>query len=241
MIAAFYALLKSLGYPHPVHPAVAHMPIGLATGSLVFGFAALLLRRPVMGWTARHCFILAWLLWFPTVVFGLMDWQHYYAGAWIHPIKMKLILAGVLFILLSIGILISRHPDTGLRGPLIVYILSFFCVVGLGWYGGNMVFGGRIIPTTKEYQAGMEIFDANCSGCHPHGGNIIAPNLTLAGAPELADFHDFLAYIRHPLMPDGSQGDMPAFSEKKISDQEAEQTYRYLVKVLTVRSKKSKK
>jgi uncharacterized membrane protein len=235
MIAAFYAFLKSLGFPHPVHPAVAHMPIGLVAGSLVFGFVALLRRRPVMGLTARHCFILAWLFWFPAVIFGLTDWQHFYAGAWIHPIKIKLILAGILFILLSIGILISRNPDTGPRGPLIIYILSFFCVVGLGWYGANMVFAGRTIPAAKEYKVGMEIFDANC---HPHGGNIITPNLTLAGAPELADFHDFIAYIRHPLMPDGSQGDMPAFPEKKISEQEAGQLYKYLVKVLTVRSKK---
>jgi hypothetical protein len=238
MIAAFYAFLKSLGFLHPVHPPIAHMPIGLMTGALVFGFAALLLRRPILGWSARHCLILAWLFWFPAVVFGLMDWQHFYAGAWIYPIKIKLILAGILFILLSIGIPISRNPDTGLRGPLIIYTLGFFCVVGLGWYGGNMVFGGRTIPAAKEYKVGMEIFDMNCSGCHPHGGNIITPNLTLEGAPELADFHSFLAYIRHPLMPDGSKGDMPAFQEKKISDQEAGQLYRYLVKVLSVRSKK---
>jgi mono/diheme cytochrome c family protein len=64
------------------------------------------------------------------------------------------------------------------------------------------------------------------------------PNLTLAGSSELADFHSFLTYIRHPLMPDGSKGVMPAFPVKKISDQEAGQLYQYLFKVLTVRSKK---
>jgi hypothetical protein len=31
---------------------------------------------------------------------------------------------------------------------------------------------------------------------------------------------------------------MPAFPEKKISDQEAKELYQYLVKVMTVRSKK---
>jgi uncharacterized membrane protein len=238
MLAAFYTFLKSLGYPHPVHPAIAHMPIGLITGALVFGLVALLRRRPVFGWSARHCLILAWLFWFPTVLFGLTDWQYLLAGAWIFPIEMKLILAGVLFLLLSIGIPISRNPDTGLRGSLIIYILSFFCVVGLGWYGGNMVFGGRTIAAAKEYKVGMEIFDKSCSGCHPHGGNAITPSLMLVGSPELANFHDFLAYIRQPLMPDGSKGVMPAFPEEKISDQEAKQLYQYLVKVLTVRSKK---
>jgi mono/diheme cytochrome c family protein len=238
MIAAFYAFLKSLGYPHPVHPAVAHMPIGLMTGAFVFGFIALLLRRPLLGWSARHCLILAWLFWFPTVLFGLMDWQYFYAGVWLYPIKVKLILSGILFILLAIGILLSRNPEAGLRGPLIIYTLSFFCIVGLGWYGGNLVFGGRTIPAAKEYKVGVEIFDANCSGCHPHGGNAIMPNLTLAGAPQLADFHAFLAYIRRPVMPDGSEGVMPAFPEQKISQPQAEELYKYLVKVLSVRKGK---
>lgn len=238
MINAFYGFLKSLGYPHPVHPAFTHMPIGLVTGALVFGFIALLLRRPILGLSARHCLILAWLFWFPTVAFGLIDWQYFFVGAWLYPIKMKLILAGILFILLPSGILISRNPETNFRGPAIIYSLCFFCVVGLGWYGGNLVFGSRTLPAAKEFKGGMQVFAKNCNGCHPHGGNALKPNLPLLGAPELANFHAFLAFIRHPSMPDGSKGIMPAFPEKKISDPQAEQLYQYLVKVLAVRGKK---
>jgi mono/diheme cytochrome c family protein len=121
---------------------------------------------------------------------------------------------------------------------LTIYTLSFFCVVGLGWYGGNLVFRGMIMPAAREYKVGMQIFEENCSGCHPQGGNAIKPNLPLVGAPELADFQSFLAYIRNPRMPDGSKGVMPAFPEKKISQTQAEQLYQYLTKVLAERSTK---
>ena len=214
------------------------MPIGLVTGALVFGFIALVRQRTILGLSARHCLILAWLFWFPTVAFGLLDWQYYYAGAWLWPFKMKLLLAGILFILLSIGIFISRNPETRIKGPLTIYTLSFFCVVGLGWYGGNLVFRGMTLPAAKEFKVGMQIYEENCSGCHPQGGNVIKPKLPLVGAPELADFPSFLAYIRQPRMPDGSKGVMPAFPEKKISQAQAEQLYQYLTKVLAERRKK---
>jgi uncharacterized membrane protein len=238
MISAFYGFLKSLGYPHPVHPPLAHMPIGLVAGALIFGFIALVWRRTILGLSARHCLILAWLFWFPTVALGLLDWQHYYAAAWLYPFKMKLLLSGILFLLLSIGIFLSRKPETDIKGPLTIYILSFFCVVGLGWYGGNLVFRGRIMPAAKEFKVGMQIFEENCSGCHPHGGNTFNPNLPLVSAPQLSDFHSFLAYIRNPRMPDGSKGIMPASPEKKISQEQAKQLYLYLTKVLAQRSNK---
>jgi uncharacterized membrane protein len=120
MVAAFYGFLQSLGYPHPVHPAIAHMPIGLVTGSLVFGVIILLWRRPLFGWSARHCLLLAWLFWFPTTLFGIMDWQYFYAGVWLFAFKIKLILAGILFVLLSIGIFISRNPEKEVVGPLTI-------------------------------------------------------------------------------------------------------------------------
>jgi Mrp family chromosome partitioning ATPase len=36
---------------------------------------------------------------FPAMLFGYADWQHYFAGGWIYPIKVKLALSGVLLIL----------------------------------------------------------------------------------------------------------------------------------------------
>jgi mono/diheme cytochrome c family protein len=51
---------------------------------------------------------------------------------------------------------------------------------------------------------GAEIFATSCSRCHAQGGNLVYPNLPLRGAPQLADFNSFLAFIRNPVMPDGS-------------------------------------
>ena len=41
MIDAFYNLLDKIGYLHPIHPAMTHMPIGLVVGSLFLGVTAL--------------------------------------------------------------------------------------------------------------------------------------------------------------------------------------------------------
>ncbi len=232
MIDTVYLLLEKLGYQHPLHPPLTHMPIGLVTGALVLGFTAWLFRRPSLLPAARYCLILAFLFLIPTALFGYMDWQYYYAGAWLFYIKMKLILAGVLLALLFIGLIVTRKPEANPIGSLTIYSLSFLTVVALGFYGGQLVFGGWTPAAPKELQVGARIFKGNCNGCHPHGGNIIATNLPLNIAPQLADFDTFLAYVRHPKMPNGSRGEMPDFPPTKISDQQARDLYAYIVKVL---------
>lgn len=232
MLDLLYEFLRNLGYPHPLHAPLTHMPIGLVTGALILGFFALVWRLPILGLSARHCLILAWLFWFPTVILGLMDWQHFYAIAWIYEIKMKLILAGVLGVLLTIGLFVGRHQEREVKGPLIIYALSFFLVVGLGWYGGNLVFGEKTPETFSKFKVGKQIFEQRCSGCHPRGGNVIMPDMPLLGSSKLSRFNTFIGFIREPKMPDGSKGPMPAFGEKEISHQQAEQLYHYLVKDL---------
>ena len=232
MIDTIYLFLEKLGYPHPLHPPLTHMPIGLVTGALVLGLVAWLFRRTSLWPSARHCLILALLFLIPTALFGYMDWQHYYAGAWLFYIKMKLILAGVLLVLLSIGLIVTRKSEVNPIASLTIFSLSFFTVVALGYFGGQLVFGGWTPTAPKELQIGARIFKGNCSGCHPHGGNIIATNLPLNIAPQLADFDTFRAYVRHPEMPNGSTGEMPDFPPTKISDQQARELYQYIVKVL---------
>ena len=232
MIDTIYLLLEKLGYQHPLHPPLTHMPIGLVTGALVLGWVAWLFRRSSLWPSARHCLILALLFLIPTALLGYMDWQHYYAGAWLFYIKMKLILAGVLLVLLSIGLIVTRKPGGNPIASLTIFSLSFFTVVALGYFGGQLVFGGWTPAAPKELQIGARIFKGNCSGCHPHGGNIIATNLPLILAPQLADFDTFRAFVRHPKMPNGSRGEMPDFPPTKISDQQARELYQYIVNVL---------
>ena len=75
---------------------------------------------------------------------------------------------------------------------------------------------------------GLQIFSLNCNRCHPNGDNVILPDLPLRGSSKLANFNTFLSFIRDPKMPDGSEGVMPVFSNKHISDQEAKRLYQYI-------------
>jgi hypothetical protein len=77
-------------------------------------------------------------------------------------------------------------------------------------------------------RAGAKIFADSCANCHPDGGNVIVPSLPLKGSRVLANFRTFLAFIRHPKMPDGSQGAMPAFSQSQISKSQARRLYHYI-------------
>jgi uncharacterized membrane protein len=225
-INALYHFLNSLGYSHPIHPALVHMPIGLVIGAFAFAWIALLFRKQPLARSARHCIVLALFFWFPVVLFGLMDWQHWLKGAWLFPIKMKLILAGILFLLLMIAFFFGRRRREGSRSLLIIYTLCFFTVIGLGYFGGQLVYAGKGQAASEKYKVGGQIFQAQCSGCHPSGGNVINPQMPLINAPKLKDPKSFIGYIRNPTPP------MPVFSPSQISDRQAHELYGYIVNVL---------
>ncbi|MCL4471636.1 MAG: cytochrome c [Gammaproteobacteria bacterium] len=235
MFDSVYKLLDQLGYPHPIHPAEVHIPIGLIVGALLFRLAAALFRQPGLEKTAYHCTILAGIFLFPTVLFGLMDWQHFYAGAWLFPIKIKMVLAAILIVLVFASIILAHKKGVGSGRVLLNYIGSFAAVVVLGYYGGGLVYGGAQPKTPETYLAGMNVFNGNCAGCHPNGGNIIDPSLPLLNSSKTVDINTFLAFIRDPKRPDGKPGAMPSFSPEKISDQEASELYKYIAHVLEKR------
>jgi uncharacterized membrane protein len=227
-----YEFLAGLGYVHPIHPTEVHMPIGLVVGAFIFAWIALLFRRPKLAQTARYCVILALIWLFPTMLFGIMDWQHYYAGAMLFPIKMKLIVAPLLLMLLVTAVILGYKKGAGSLSVLATYCLCFVAVIILGYFGGQMVYGTRGSAPPPEVNAGAKVFSANCQGCHPHGGNILKPNLPLRNAPQLAEFNSFVGFIRDPKPPDGSRGAMPAFPPEKISDRQARELYKYVVEVI---------
>ena len=232
--APIYRALAYIGYPDPLHPPFTHYPIALVTASLFFALVALIWRRPGFWISARHCLVLAWLFIFPTVLFGFMDWQHYYDGAWMGPIIVKICLTSFLFIVLSIGLFLIYRGRGDSRAMLVIYVLGFITVVGLGYFGGKIVYegmeeAGTVAGTTLEVKAGKEVFMRNCQVCHPDGGDIINPQAPVIGSARLADFPRFLTWIRDPRLPSGKQGAMPDFSPAKISKKEARQLYRYLI------------
>lgn len=243
IIDSFYNFLDKLGYLHPIHPAMTHMPIGLAVGAFFLAWVARLYghhqianqknpggKSAALLPSAYHVLVLAYLFYFPTVLFGVMDWQRYLAGAWLFAIKMKLLMAALLFVLLTVGIVLGRKAKTGVM--LTIYSLAFVNVTVLGYYGGQLVYAGITPVAPPQYQAGAAVFDKNCSGCHAHGGNVIAPNLPLRSAPQLESPERFIDYIRNPSKPDGSKGVMPPFPPGRISDPQARELYDYVLHVI---------
>jgi mono/diheme cytochrome c family protein len=229
---ALYGFLRSIGYAHPLHPAVVHMPIGLVVGALVFGFAAPFIRKPRLERAAYYCLVLAFLFLFPTILLGYMDWQHFFAGGWIFYIKMKLALAVVLFVLIVVGLILGRRAGVATRSLMTIYALGFLTVTALGYYGGQLVYAGRTPAAPAAHQAGAQIYDTSCASCHPQGGNIVQPNLPVLKAPQLKTSATFIAWLRDPKRPDGSPGIMPPFPPDRISDQQADELRNYIIHVL---------
>jgi len=223
-----YDFLQRIGYDHPLHPVLVHMPIGLVVGAFFLSIAANLLRRPSFATSAYHALALAFIFFFPTVFMGVVDWQRYYHGAWLQPIKMKLILAPVFLVLLSLGVFIGYRQGAQAKALVSVYLLALLTVTALGYYGGQLTFGGRSPAAPAEFAIGQKLYEANCSGCHAYGGNLLAPNLPLRTAPQLRSQDEFIKYLRNPELPDGSKGMMPVFTPNQISDQDAAKLYDYI-------------
>ena len=235
MITWFYEALAHLGYTHPLHPPLTHLPTGLVLGAFIFAVAARAVRRPNLALTGRHCIALALISVFPTMLLGLLDWQHFYAGAWIFPIRMKLGLAFSLIILLIAADVQGRMVQRKSRGFPTIYILCLVNVVALGYFGGELVFGTRSPGgpgAVKERKVSAEQFTTNCSSCHPNGGNVIKPNLPLRSAPQLSDFQTFLAYVRSPKARDGSETIMSPFPADRLTEEQAREIYDYVVTAL---------
>jgi uncharacterized membrane protein len=171
MVASVYDFLRSMGYHHPLHPAFTHVPVGLTIAGFVFIFLAIIFKTSNYGKTAKHCIVLALFAAIPTAVAGYFDWQVFYAGAFILPIIVTMILAFVLMVLLVILIIIGVKDEGDLKRRFLIHFLSLFIVIGIGYFGGELVFGKKTnSPSPDIVNAfvadGMKLFSANCSFCH---------------------------------------------------------------------------
>lgn len=230
MIEKIYDLLGKMGYIHPLHPPFTHGPIGGVIVAFCLGLAMLWWRRQNLLQSAYYAAAIALILLIPTVLTGIMDWQYYYSGAWIFQIQIKIALAALLFILLSTTLIVGRIPDVRPSIMMLLFTLCLFNVIGLGYFGGQLVYEGRT-PTVKDgLFPGRNTFVGHCSGCHSNGGNILYPNLPLRSAPQLASYEKFIEFVRDPKLPDGSKGPMPDFTQHDLSDQQAQDLYDYVIK-----------
>lgn len=243
MIDALYKLLASLKFTDPIHAPIVHIPIGLVIGAFCFFALALIFKRKQFILTARQISIMAFVFVFPSILLGVFDWIHFYHGALLQPIKIKMVLAGVLIVLLGLGIILGGEAKPRRALFAVIYTLSFATVVGLGYFGGSMVFGGgsafaQGVATIGVAEApkaggaaslpGKAVFDASCAACHAGGGNAIVASLPVKGSRQTASLEAFERFVRKPAMPDGKPGEMPAFATDALSDAQVKDLFTYV-------------
>ncbi|MGO9137425.1 MAG: c-type cytochrome [Syntrophales bacterium] len=227
-----YQFLYNHGYNLPLHPPVTHMPTGLVIAAFLFFILALITKRSNFMITSRYCIFTALIFFFPALILGFTDWYHFFAGAWVFPIKMKIILSGALLVFLAAAAIVEIKKIGGPMVRFLIYLLCVIAVVGVGHYGGQLVFCEAGVASSGDIEQGEKLFAANCGGCHPNGGNIINPKIPVVGSPQLNNLNTFVQFNRNPLRPDGSKGVMPAFPKERISDQEMKHIYEYITKGL---------
>jgi len=169
MIESIYQILAKIGYTHPLHPPATHLPAGLIIGGFIFALIALIFNRKTLAQTARHCFSLALAMAVVTILLGYMDWQHRLSGAELFEIKMKLLLAGILLFLLLVAVVYAALSGTFGKTLVTIYAFCLLTVIGLGYFGGELVYGNKTgaEAATKGMAAeGAVLFKQNCSACH---------------------------------------------------------------------------
>jgi hypothetical protein len=113
--------------------------MGMAMGAFLFGIASL--RWDVLSGTARHCAVLGAIFVPPTIVLGIFDWQHYFDGSWNGLFIAKFVLALLLPLLFLAAVGAARRGRDDSRLPLVLYALCLVNAVGLGYIGGEIVYG----------------------------------------------------------------------------------------------------
>ena len=169
MIESIYQTLAKIGYTHPLHPPATHLPAGLIIAAFLFALIAWIFNRKNLAKSARHCLILALIMAGPTILLGLMDWQYRFGGAWLFEIKMKLILAGILLLLLLLAAVYGILAGAFTKVVVVIYALCLLTVIGLGYFGGELVYGTKtfaVAETTGLVAEGAQVFKQNCSACH---------------------------------------------------------------------------
>ena len=140
----FYDLLGLVGFAHPLHPVLITMVVGPVIASFLFAAVAFLFKKPEFYKTSRQLTVVEFIFWFPTVAVGIIDWMHFYGGSTkMTEINIKLVLAGVLFLVLLGNILLFKAGEKKPLIPVIFMLVATGLVSALGYFGGNIVFGGE--------------------------------------------------------------------------------------------------
>lgn len=144
-----YAPLKAIGYTHPIHPIFVHLTIGTIVAAFLFDYIAWIFGKPRLYTTARHNLVLAFPSFIVTGLLGLADWSANYQVVSLNPSSnpvmfafgMKFVLSGVLLILFIATYFVFKARREGDLLRHLFHLLLFLNVVGLGFFGGNIIYG----------------------------------------------------------------------------------------------------
>jgi uncharacterized membrane protein len=139
MFDLVYDILNAVGFTHPLHPAITHLPMGMVMGAFIFSLLSS--KIPTLAKTAYHCVVLALVFVIPTMTLGIMDWQHFYQGEWSGLIAAKFTLAGLFTLFLVAALLTGRRENAHPAALWVVYGLCLMTAIGLGFVGGQIQYG----------------------------------------------------------------------------------------------------
>lgn len=172
MIKGLYQFLETIGYHHPLHPALTHLPVGLVMAALIFALLGLAMQKSNLSQSSRHCLFLAIVALPATAILGYFDWKLRLGGAMLFPIKMKLVLAPILFFLLIVAAFTGRGEMVKSIKNTTVMTLALLVVIAIGFFGGELVFapGASLSPqkaaAVDQTMEGAALFQQKCSMCH---------------------------------------------------------------------------
>ncbi|MFH2091477.1 MAG: DUF2231 domain-containing protein [Pseudomonadota bacterium] len=141
MTEMIFDFLNTIGFKHPLHPALTHIPMGMVMGAVTFRLTSLLPKFKLLAKTGYHCVILGLLGIIPTVFAGVLDWQHTYAGQWEFLIILKMILAAALTIVMAVIALNDDPENPKLDNKTFLYLFAVLIAIGLGFSGGELQYG----------------------------------------------------------------------------------------------------
>ncbi|TKB28169.1 hypothetical protein FCL47_01360 [Desulfopila sp. IMCC35006] len=140
MVENLYSFLAKIGYSHPLHPMLTHIPMGMIIGMVVFSLIGLIWKEKNFGQTAYYCAVFALVAIPPVISAGILDWLHFQEGEWNTYIIIKMVLAAILTQLLIFAVILKKRG--AMPGKMfLIYLLCLACAGGLGYCGGTLVYG----------------------------------------------------------------------------------------------------
>jgi uncharacterized membrane protein len=141
MIEFIYQTLAKVGYSHPLHPAMTHIPMGMIIGGFLFAVGSVVMKKDDLAKAAHYCYTLALIFVLPTMMLGYMDWQYRLEAEWNRLILTKIILALMLTAMLVISFFYGKNVKVDIKQKLILYVICFAIAMGLGFIGGELQYG----------------------------------------------------------------------------------------------------